>query len=141
MPARREDPMKHRGACVLIGALALAGAMVLAAPSDAVADSRHGGGGGRGGSGGGWHHGGVDHRHFDHFHHNHFHSFVFVGAGFGAYYPYYPYYYPYPAYPAYYPPPTYVSQDQCYQPPVPRGPGVADLYTCSGQYVGPIAVP
>ena len=132
--------MKHRGACLLVGALALAGAAFLATPSDALADSHRGGGGGGRAGGGGWHHGGFDHRHVDHFHHNHFHSFVFVGAGFGAY-PYYPYYYPYPAYPAYYPPPTYVSQDQCYQPPVPRAPGVADLYTCAGQYVGPIAVP
>ena len=109
-------------------ALVLTGAACVLAAHPAAADHRHGGfhGGGRGGFHGPFH--GPFH---------HFHSFVFVGAGVG-----YPYYYPAYGYPGYYPPPpVYVSPTECYQPPVPRAPGVADLYTCSGQYVGPIAVP
>ena len=110
-------------------ALALAGAALLLAAHPAAADHHRGGwhGGGRGGPHGGFH--GPFH---------HFHSFVFFGAGLG-----YPYYYPAYGYPAYVPPPppVYVSPTECYQPPVPRAPGVADLYTCGGQYVGPIAVP
>jgi hypothetical protein len=110
--------------------LLAAAALALATAQPAAAGHRRGGG---------WHHGGFHHG--GRFHHHHFHSFVFFGTGFGyPYYPYYPYA-SYPAYPAYYPPPTYVSPTECYQPPVPRAPGVADLYTCSGQYVGPIAVP
>jgi hypothetical protein len=110
-------------------ALALASVALLVAAHPAAADSHHGGwhGGGRGGGFHGGFHGPF----------HHFHSFVFFGAGLG-----YPYYYPaygYPAYPP--PPPVYVSPTECYQPPVPRAPGVADLYTCGGQYVGPIAVP
>ena len=90
--------------------------------------------------GGGWHRGGGGGGRPAVFHHHpHFHSFVFVGAGFGAGYPYY-YYPPYYGAPGYLPPPVYVSKDDCYNT-VPRSPGVADLYTCSGQYVGPIAVP
>ncbi len=116
-------------------ALAAVG-LVLATASGADArDSRHGGVWRRGG-GGGWHGGGRPVFH----HHPHFHSFVFVGAGFG--YPGY-YYAGYPPYygpPAYLPPPVYVSKDDCYNT-VPRSPGVADLYTCGGQYVGPISVP
>ena len=123
--------MKHLGAVQMVGALALAGAVLLASASGAAAaDHRHHGGGGGGG-----HRGGV--HNFHHFHHNHFHSFAFVGAGLG--YGYYPYSSPY--YPVYAPPPVYVSKDDCYQPLVPRSPGVADLFTCSGHYVGPIAVP
>jgi hypothetical protein len=92
--------------------------------------------------GGGWRRGGSSHgsggRVAVFHHHPHFHSFVFVGAGFGAAYPdYYP---PYYAAPATLPPPVYVSKDDCYNT-VPRSPGVADLYTCGGQYVGPISVP
>ncbi|MEJ0070550.1 MAG: hypothetical protein WDO24_19650 [Pseudomonadota bacterium] len=65
---------------------------------------------------------------------HHFHSFVFLGAG----YPFYSGYYPY--YPAAYPPPVYISPTDCYNT-VPRAPGIADLYTCAGQYVGPVSVP
>jgi hypothetical protein len=137
--------MRYRSATRLarITALLLCGAaLVLASAQPAAADRRHGGGGHGGGHRSGFHHGGFHHHGFHH--HRHFHSFAFFGAGLGfGYYGYYPYYYPYyPSYyPAYYPPPTYVSPTECYQPPVPRAPGVADLYTCSGQYVGPIAVP
>jgi hypothetical protein len=108
--------------------------LVLAAASDADARDNRSGGWRR--SGGGWHGGARPVFH----HHPHFHSFVFVGAGFG--YPgyYYAGYPPYYAPPAYLPPPVYVSKDDCYNT-VPRGPGVADLYTCGGQYVGPISVP
>ncbi len=114
-----------RSALVACG---IALAVGVAAQPAAAADHRRGGGGG-------WHRSGGFHH--DAFPHHHFHSFVFFGAGLG-----YPYAYPYyPYYPAYAPPPTYVSPTECYQPPVPRGPGVADLYTCSGQYVGAIAVP
>jgi len=82
----------------------------------------------------GGHHGGFVHHGFPH---HHFHSFVVFGAGAG----FYPgYYAAYPYYPVYVPPPVYVSRDECYNT-VPRGPGVADLFTCGGQYVGPIAVP
>ncbi len=115
-------------------AAALVGvSLIVATATPAAADHRRGGGGWSRGGGGGWH----GHA----FVHNHFHSFVFVGAGFGAYYP--SYYSPYPAhaYPVYAPPPVYVSPTECYQPPVPRSPGVADLYTCGGQYVGAISVP
>jgi hypothetical protein len=144
-----------RGAALLLGAIAL----VLAAVQPAAADRGHGGGFHGGGFHGGGFHGGGFHRdgfrhdgfHRDGFRHDRdfgrfrrFHSFAFFGAGPGfGYYGYYPYAYPYyaPYYPAYYPPPTYVSPTACYQPPVPRAPGVADLYTCSGQYVGPIEVP
>jgi len=124
MPHRRLST-PHRPLAL---AALIAGAAVALAAAPAAADHRHGGGG---------HHGGGFHH--DHFHHSHGHTAVFVGAGvFGGYYGYYyPYAYPYPAY---YPPPTYVSRDDCYNT-VPRAPGVADLYSCSGQYIGPIAVP
>ena len=114
------------------GAHALAGvALLVLAAHPAAADHHHGGWHG-GGWRGGWH--GGFHGPF-----HHFHSFVFFGAA-GAYYPYYYPAYAYPAYPPP-PPPVYVSPTECYQPPVPRAPGVADLYTCSGQYIGPISVP
>jgi hypothetical protein len=111
-----------RRAALIAAAVGLVGTLA-AAPAQA---EHHGGHGGfRGGGHGGFFHPGFAH----------FHSFVFVGAGFypGYYYGYYPY-------PAYAPPPVYVSKDDCYNT-VPRAPGVADLYTCAGQYVGPVAVP
>ncbi len=114
-------------ALVILAAVGL----VLASAAGADARDRRGGGWHRGGGGGGGRSAVFVHR-------PHFHSFVFVGAGFGAAYPYY--YPPYYAAPAYLPPPVYVSKDDCYNT-VPRSPGVADLYTCGGQYVGPIAVP
>ena len=119
--------MRHRSAVTRVGALAFAGVLLLAATDAVAADHRHRGGGGWSRGGGGVHHNRA-----------HFHSFLFFGAGYGYGYPYYS---GYPAYPADYPPPTYVSRDDCYQPPVPRSPGVADLYTCAGQFVGTIAVP
>jgi hypothetical protein len=129
-----EDIMLHRIASPLRRALPLAGLLAGAAlvATPAAADHRGGGGGSGHRHGFMGHHHGGDHD----FHHGHV---VFFGAGvFGGYYGYYyPYAYPYPAY---YPPPTYVSRDDCYNT-VPRAPGVADLYTCSGQYIGPIAVP
>jgi hypothetical protein len=107
-----------------IAAALLLGVAVMLASAAAHADHRgHFRGHRGGGSAGPFHHG---------FHH--FHSFVFFGAG-AAFYPGY-----YPYYPAYYPPPTYISPTDCYNI-VPRAPGVADLYTCAGQYVGPVAVP
>jgi hypothetical protein len=108
----------------------LVGLAVALVSTAAFADHR----GGHGGSRGGGFHGGFRGPFHPGFHH--FHSFVFLGAGIG--YPYYAGYYPY--YPTYYPPPTYISPTDCYNT-VPRAPGVADLYTCAGQYVGPVAVP
>lgn len=114
-------------------AIAAAAIVVIATVDDAAARDRrsHGGRGG----GGGWHRGGGAFHH----HRTHFRSFVFLGGSFGTarYYP--AYYYP----PAPLPPPVYVSKDDtpdCYNT-VARGPGVADLYTCGGAYIGPIAVP
>ena len=112
-------------------AVALLIGLVVALTSAAAQADHRGGGGHRGGhfARGGF--GGPFHPGF-----HHFHSFLFLGAGVG--YPYYAGYYPY--YPTYYPPPTYISPTDCYNT-VPRAPGVADLYTCAGQYVGPVAVP
>lgn len=120
-----------------LGALAAATLMV-ATVDDAAARDRRSTSFNRGGH---WH-GGGGHAHF---HHRHFHSFVFtgVGLGYGGYY--YPAYYGYPplSTPVYLPPPVYMSKDDtgdCYNT-VPRSPGLADLYTCGGQYIGPISVP
>jgi hypothetical protein len=109
----------------LIAAL-LIGLIAAGAAGPALAQHHGGHGGPRGGGG----HGGFFHPGFAHFH-----SFVFVGAGFypGFYYGYYPY-------PADFVPPVYVSPTDCYNT-VPRAPGVADLYSCDGHYVGPVAVP
>jgi hypothetical protein len=113
----------RRPSTIVAGLLGVLAAFLVAAP--AQADHR-----GHGGFHGGGFHGGFVSPGF-----HHFHSFAFFGAGFypGYYYGAYPY-------PAYYPPPVYVSPTDCYNT-VPRSPGVADLYTCAGQYVGPVAVP
>ena len=115
-------------------ALAVLAAVIVVAATIDDADARDRRSGGH--RGGGHRGGGSVHHH--HHHHGHLRSFVFLGGGFG-YSRYYPAYY---AYPAYVPPPVYVSKDdpECYNT-VPRSPGIADLYTCGGAYIGPIAVP
>jgi hypothetical protein len=124
------DRTEHPPRLPRIAGALLVGLAVALVSTAALADHRGGHGGGRRGGG----HVGFAGPFHPGFHH--FHSFVFVGAGVG--YPYYAGYYPY--YPTYYLPPTYISPTDCYNT-VPRAPGVADLYTCAGQYVGPVAVP
>jgi len=108
-----------------LAAALLAGLVAAGAAGPALAQHHGGRGGPRGGGHGGFFHPGF----------GHFHSFVFVGAGLypGFYYGYYPD-------PAAYVPPVYVSPTDCYNT-VPRAPGVADVYSCDGHYVGPVAVP